>query len=101
MLLCTAKKGDRYFSQLLNAGQINTSPPLQGEEDNSTAANSRSLYWSTAAANSTVLRGIPGMNRFSVGGVRPGLGPVSRTVLSAGCVRAVEDKAGQTLMACW
>lgn len=42
LVLCTAQQGDSYLSQLLTAAQINTSPPLQGEEDNSTAANSPS-----------------------------------------------------------
>ncbi|TNN72776.1 hypothetical protein EYF80_017060 [Liparis tanakae] len=45
-----------------------------GEEDNSTAANPLSFSYpaaAAAAAKSTVLRGIPAMNRCSVGGVGP------------------------------
>jgi len=93
LVLYTAQQGDSYLSQLLNAGQINTSPPLQGEEDNSTAANSFSLSQPAGApAKSTMLQGIPSMNRCSVGGVGPSLGLVSELVLSARCVRAGEDR---------
>lgn len=94
LVLCPAQQGDSYLSQLLTAApspnkHITSTTGGRGQQHS--CQPPLFFYPAAVPAKSTVLRGIPSMNRCSVGGVGPGLRPVSGPVLSAGCVRAGED----------
>lgn len=94
LVLCTAQQGDSYLSQLLTAAQINTSPPLQGEEDNSTAANSLSLFILPSSSTSQVHNAAGHLRHEQVHcwWTWASLRPVSGLVLSARYVRTGEDR---------
>ncbi|KAM7389938.1 hypothetical protein PAMP_023882 [Pampus punctatissimus] len=97
LVLCTAQQGDSYLSQLLTTAPSpnkHITSNVGGGGQQHSCQPPLVFYTAAAPAKSTVLRGILGMNRCSVGGVGPDLRPISGPVLSAGCVRAGEGFNG-------